>query len=53
MTEPTEPSGMTVADHANTAWGTFKTLPRRRKAMVILGVPLWLPVAFVAWLERG
>lgn len=35
------------------AWETFRTLPLRRKVLVVVGIPLWLPVALVAWLEEG
>ena len=34
------------------AWETFKVLPLRRKILVALAAPLWLPVAFIAWVER-
>lgn len=34
-----------------TAYQTWKALPARRKVLVILAAPLWLPVAFIAWLD--
>lgn len=33
------------------AWTTYKALPLRMKIAVALAAPLWLPVAFVAWLD--
>lgn len=35
------------------AWESFKRLNKRRKALVIVGSPLWLPIALGAWLEGG
>jgi hypothetical protein len=28
-------------------------MPRRYKALVVISAPLWLPIAFVAWLLDG
>jgi hypothetical protein len=40
-----------VSDNRRTS--AFGRLPLRRKVLVVLAAPLWLPVAFVAWLEGG
>jgi hypothetical protein len=37
---------------ARTAWQVFKVLPWQMKVMVGVSAPLWLPVAFCAYLER-
>lgn len=34
------------------AWQTYKALPLRMKVAVAVAAPLWLPVAFCAWLEK-
>lgn len=34
------------------AWESFQRLPLRRKVMVVVGAPLWLPIALAAWLEQ-
>ena len=31
----------------------FRALPLRRKVLVVVTAPLWLPVALVAWLEAA
>ena len=33
------------------AWQTFRSLNRRRKFMLIVSAPLWLPIALAAWLD--
>ena len=46
MTEHTPPSV-----RGYTAWEHFRLLPLRRKVLVVVGAPLWLPIAFAAWLD--
>jgi hypothetical protein len=42
-----------TSNQGTSAWQTFKSLSKRRKALVIIGAPLWLPIAFAAWLIDG